>query len=61
MIVWAFVLVLNLTSFDGEVRVIVETTTQESCWKLRQTVLREFGGEGNFKGVATPCEEKPRG
>ena len=60
ILVWVFALTLNLSSFGGDVRVTVETSTEDSCWKLRQTILREFGGEGNFKGLATVCVEESR-
>lgn len=57
--VWYFVMLLNLPSFGGPVRVQVEATTPEGCRGLRRAVVGQLGGESNVRGEVTQCEERP--
>ena len=52
---WVFVLLLNLTSFGGDVTVTVRAVDESSCVRLRKMILEQLGGERNLKGTATPC------
>jgi hypothetical protein len=52
---WAFVLILNLPSFGGEVKATITGADEASCNKLRAMVLKQVGGESNLNGVASVC------
>jgi len=60
--VWAFLLVLQLASFGGEVRATIQTTDEMSCWRIRVAIIQAFGGVTNINGRVEGCkpvEPKP--
>ena len=59
---WAFILVLQLASFGGEVRATIQTTDEMSCWRIRAAIIQAFGGVTNINGRVEGCkpvEPKP--
>jgi hypothetical protein len=52
---WGFLLILHLASFGGDVRATLTTQDETGCWKLRQTILKELGGERNLQGSVSLC------
>ena len=55
MSTWVFVMVLLLPSFGGSVTATIQTTSYESCKKLRRVVVSQFGGEHNINGTVSDC------
>ncbi len=52
---WAFILLLNLVSFGGQVSATVTAADEESCVRLRKVVVKQLGGEGNINGTISAC------
>ena len=52
---WTFVLVLQLISFGGEVRATIQTANEDSCWRIRQALIRALGGIENINGRVEGC------
>lgn len=55
IVTWAFIMLLTLPSFGGEVRAVITAKDEESCVKLRKMVLSQAGGEKNLNGTASQC------
>lgn len=52
---WAFILLLNLASFGGEVSATVKANDEESCVRLRKLIIKQLGGETNINGSVGLC------
>ena len=52
---WAFIILLNMASFGGEVSATVKAKDEESCVKLRQMIVKQLGGEANINGSVGLC------
>ena len=52
---WAFWIIVSLPSYDGEIKIRFQTTTQESCMKLYKVARKEV--PVGFTGTVGTCEK----